>query len=448
MRIMIVIIAFFVYTALFKKAAGTLSLLKLNMISFSYYLSLIFCFIGASLIYCGFRDHYLAIKVTDETADKTYYILLWTLIMFPLSICIFNRLFGISNVEKSYNSMLKQNISGMLNSDLVWLIVIVLSGLCILSMIYVFKHIGFFTLTEFFNADSDTLARNRIKVTREFSGNTYIRNIVMLGLTPVLSYFAYIYMRLTNQFKWKVLFGVLLICSIIVKTYNFEKSPVVYYFFYFYVLEILLGNIKMIKYLVAVGALGIVVILGFYYMVFDYNGPLLSLSSGPGGRIFITQIATLFLHVQAFPELHPYLNGASLPTIYSKLFGLESSWIRSGRVVMEVFNPSGVANGTAGVMNSIFVGEAYANWGMVGVVIAPIFVGFLFSFVTCFFLKQKKTPLTIVTYLIIFMNYTQVLLGGFVDYLYSSVLLFMLFLVLGVSICKNRGKIKLMVSTR
>ena len=44
MRLLIVAVVFALFTYLFYKAAGTLSPKKLNMISFSYYLILIFAF--------------------------------------------------------------------------------------------------------------------------------------------------------------------------------------------------------------------------------------------------------------------------------------------------------------------------------------------------------------------------------------------------------------------
>ena len=39
----------------------------------------------------------------------------------------------------------------------------------------------------------------------------------------------------------------------------------------------------------------------FYYLLFGYNDTFLSLSHGPISRILITQVATLFLHFDAFP---------------------------------------------------------------------------------------------------------------------------------------------------
>lgn len=446
MKLLIVIITLLLYTFLFKKAAGTLNLLNLNLISFAYYLILVFFFIGASFVYLGFRNHYLIAKVTEEAViNKTYYILAYNIVMFPLSIYVFNKLMGINNIKILYKQKNSIAMVNEKNTDIVWISIVVLGIVGVIAMVYVFKCIGYFPLERLLSASGSELSVNRIEITREFNGNIYIRNIFMLTITPMLSYIAYLYMRITRQRKWQFLFIVLFLYSVIAKTYNYEKSAVIWYLFYYYILEILLGNKKVMTWLVGVGIAGSLIILWLYYGVFDYEGSLFTLSSGPVSRLLISQVATLFLHIQAFPLLSPYLEGASLSRLWGEILGLSSSGIRSGRVVMELFNQTAVENGTAGVMNTFFAGEAYANWGILGVLLAPIYVGFLYSLITCYFLKQKKTPLVIGIYLIVFINFSQALLGGFVDYLYPLPIAIMAAFIFGISILKNRGKIKLMV---
>lgn len=441
MRITLVLIVFMLYTLLFRKAAGTLNLKQLNMISYAYYLTLVFCFIGGSLIFCGFREHYLVEKLTQRDIDKAYIILSYVLIVFPLTICFFNKLMGIQNMKKSYRSVLASDVKIKNCGDKVWLLVFLLSIICLCAMIYTFSKIGYFTLFAMFKFDQEYLAKARIEITHNFSGNYYIRNIIMLSLTPLLSYIAYFYMRITQKNKWKMLFVFLFILSIIAKTYNFEKSPLAFYIFYFYFIEVLLDRVRNMKFFFLLIITGLLSILFFYSVISGYSGPLVSLTNGPVARTLITQVATFFLHIQAFPNMEPFLEGASLPTLLAVLFDLDQSWIRSGRVVMELYNPAGIAAGTAGVMNSLFVAEAYANWGMLGVALSPVYLGFLFSLANVMLLKCPKTPLVLMVYLVITIHFSQALLGGFVDFLYSANLLVLIGTVLGVELWCRRGKI-------
>ena len=110
---------------------------------------------------------------------------------------------------------------------------------------------------------------------------------------------------------------------------------------------------------------------------------------------------------------------------------------------MEIYNPRGVAAGEAGVMNAMFIGEAYANWGWLGVVIAPFVVAIPLAFAFALLLRQPKTPLSIVLYLALFAAATNSLQGGFVDYIYN--INFVIFIILAVIIVSlvHRGRIRI-----
>lgn len=87
---------------------------------------------------------------------------------------------------------------------------------------------------------------------------------------------------------------------------------------------------------------------------------------------------------------------------------------------METFNPKAVAEGTAGVMNTIFIGEAYANFGTFGIIIAPILFGVIMASVSNILLKVKKRPETVLLYLWISNLFTGQVEGGFIDIFYNA----------------------------
>ena len=65
-RTIIALLVLALSSFLFKKAAGSLKLTELNMISTIYYYLLMFSLLGGSLIFIGFRDHYLIQRVAHE----------------------------------------------------------------------------------------------------------------------------------------------------------------------------------------------------------------------------------------------------------------------------------------------------------------------------------------------------------------------------------------------
>lgn len=426
--------------AFFKLAAGSLSLKKLNIVSFCFYSILVFDFIGAFLVLIGFRDHYLIARINDDAVViKTCLMLAYTMIYLPLSIAGFNYLFLGNGITKKQNAFVEEKIEITRDQTPIFLVV-VLAVTCTAATVYVFRSIGYVPLIESLKGTSNSGVM-RQEASRLFTGNVYVRNLIMLTLTPLVSYLAYIYWRVakTDKVLWGILFAYLFFLTLLIKTYDLEKSPALYYLFYFYIIEILLNNKKITKILLWVILVIFFLIVIMYYFVFDYSGRLFTVSSGPGGRIFMTQVATLFLHVKAFPAMTPYLKGASLPSVLATVFGIDKSWVRSGRIVMEIFNPAAVEAGVAGVMNTLFIGEAYANWGVPGVLLAPLFVAFSLSLSLAILLRFRKSPVSLTLYIALFNTFTGALQGGFVDFLYNFTAIFVIIAFLALAFLVNRG---------
>lgn len=440
-KIIFSILLIFIITKLFKRAAGSLSPIKLNTFSLSYYTIFVYCVIGSIIIFLGFRNHYLIEKVSEESINITNIALFYTFLALPISLIVSNYFFGIKNYEKFYVDYLNKKV--IINSRTekkAYILVYILSILGIFSFLYMFYKIGYIPLFRamFGNIDKNLV---KIQVSRNFSGNEYIKNLLVLNMIPTLSHVSYIYYRTTLKNRWKFLFIILFIFSIFSKTYNLEKSPIIIYLFQFFLIEILIGNVKsmniLYKYIFNLSILFIII----YYFTSNYHGRFFTIQSGPLGRLLLTQIATGYLHFQAFPNYYNYLNGASFPKSISWIFGASNSGNRSGRIVMELFNPNSVADGTAGVMNSIFIAEAYANFGYLGVLISPWVVGFIISFISNFIILQNKTPLSIAAYVVIMITYTNALVGGFVDFVYNIGVIFIMLILISISIISNEGKL-------
>jgi hypothetical protein len=147
----------------------------------------------------------------------------------------------------------------------------------------------------------------------------------------------------------------MLLLSIVALTYDFSKSPIITYLIGLYLIEVALGNVKNNKWIIRIIGLSGCIILFFYVIVSKIGGSLFSIYSGPIGRILFTQIATLFLHFEAFPLKYGFLNGASFNHWMSFLFPAAEG-LRSGRVVMSIYNASGVA-AKRRVMNTNLLGK-------------------------------------------------------------------------------------------
>ena len=364
---------------LFSKASGSLAIKHLNIISFAFYNLLVFTWVGAFLIFMGFREHYLVSKIESEAVVlKTCLIIAYTMIALPTAIIVFNRLLIGKVTKENLQTYYQKPVVIQRGESLVLIGCLMIAFIGTLTTMYVFLRAGTVPLVSaLMGGDA---AHLRIEISRYFPGNVRVKNICMLFLPPMFSYLAYVYMRTSVKHKknWTIVFAYLFVLSLIAKTYDLSKAPVVYYLFYFYLLKVILNNRHLTDFLIKVAVAGGCIMFVFYYGMMGYHGKLLTFSTGPLSRTTM-QVVGMFLHVQLFPKYTPYLEGASLPTFIATLLGSSRSWIRSGRVVMEAFNPAGIAAGTAGVINSLFQAEAYANWGIPGVILAPVLVAFCLS---------------------------------------------------------------------
>ena len=423
LRLLVVIAVFLGSTWLFRVAAGSLKITKLNMISAIYYYLLVFTFIGGSLTYLGMHDHYMVKQWVEnpENIDRAYYAMAYAMIMLPLMLVAVKYFLGIFLRRREIREYARAEICVSGKRTWMFFFVLFLALVCAGATVYVFTHLGY-------NPVTALLKRQDLGVLRQAGGagggNQYVKNLLMTALTPYISYLAYMYARITKEKKWIFLFLFLGILSVLVLTYDFQKAPVIMYMIGFYLLEVGMGNILNLKWFRRLGIAAVALIIG-YYLYSGLADHLASVYKGPVGRIVFSQYSPLILHLDVFPEKMDFLNGASFNSWMSPLFPAAES-LRSGRIVMELTNPDKVREGIAGVMNTLFIGEAWANFGTLGIIIAPIVFGLIIGLAATLIPAVKKTPVSILLYAQLTLTFMTFVEGGFVDIFYSAATIFLL----------------------
>lgn len=418
LRWILVLSIFVLSTFLFHLAAGSLSLKRLNLISYAYYSFLGFTLLGASLAFLGFREHYLFVKITEEWVYRKGYILIaLTAILLPLMMLLAQKVLNFWKKAPHFNDYVHQPLQDVRMHENGYWILVGLLLLCIAVMAAFYVNVGQIPLQGWLLGGDP---KERQILTKVAYIHPYLKNFLMLLLPMYFSFYAYFMMRTTKTWRWRVLFFAYFIYVVLAKMYNYEKYPVLEYLILFLIAEVLLGNVKSLKGPLLLGVVVVGLIALMYTVIFQYEGRLFNIYAGPLGRILFSQIAALFFSVKFFPRKVPYLRGASLPTALAVLVGAPGAWRRSARVIMELVNPVGVKAGTAGVMNSLFVSESYVNWGMWGAIFGILYVGVLFGLAQGIFLRLKKTPLSLVFYIALIQAMIPPLNAGFVDYLYNT----------------------------
>ncbi len=431
---------------------------RLNMISYIFYLQLfLLSFIGAVIVVNNLDDHYLITRLSsDSSRFYGWASVMYTMIAMPLGMLMASVFLKQLNTKKLFDTYsFKKTETIVSNKDsYLKLPLIMLSFISVLAVVYTFYTIRTIPLFGVFTGKTaEMLARMRIEASREFGGNVIFRNIFAIALTPILSYISYAYYKASRSKGDLLWFGVMFFASVMISTYSLAKSPIVSYLLGFLLLNILINGKISYKFLISVGTVILLILIWSYIFIMGADvsaipGLFLKINQGITGRLLLSQSAGTFFSFDIFPDKHPHLGISSFSNLISNVFSIDKS-DRSARIIMSILNPTAVEEGTAGVINSLFVGEAWANFGLLGVVFAPLWVGFVIQWSYIILLKLKKNPIFLS--LMVYLTLRWPVTGGFNDFVYNAGIAMMLMIFIAI-ICfavmtriVNTGKNVIMV---
>lgn len=418
---------------LYIKASGTLSPVKVSPISLTFYFLLVFSVIGTTLVAMGNEYHHMMRYMRHgDIKMLAWFIVMILFITFPAIQVLLNKITKYK--PEYYHQYTQKELVISKNKDAEFIAVLLAAIICIGAVIYTFAVIGIADnplLNAVRGADADQLAFLRNKVSNNFPGNEYIRNIFAAGLTPIISYMAYILMRKTKEKRFIILFAVLFIASNLIAIYDLEKAPIIIYWATFVILSLLYGDKLKWRYLIALGILAVAAIIVMYVVIAGSSLDKIFSFAGPINRIILTTPIAFILHMEVFTYRSLLLNGASVPSWVGRIFFGNDELLRSGRAVMEVVNFDGIRNGTAGVYNGLFLGEAFANFGMIGILVAMIHVPIMFFIMNFVFVKLKKTPITVALFAYFTISFLFTLHGGYTDFIWNT--MWVLVIIVGIA---------------
>ena len=410
------ILVFVVSAFLFSRAAGSLSPVKPNPISYIFYYNILLqTFIGTNLIFLGIDQHYAMVGIEDQIRFKGWLAVCYLMVALPSGMLIAKWLLSSRvRVRFSLNRYAESGVKPLDPSTKIALILF--SFISFFSVIYNFYSLGYYPFLPLFFENSSELLVLRGEATREFSGNVYIRNFFALMLAPILSYIWVVsYVKSKDRVDFVMMF-VSLLFSISILYYNFAKGPLLWYFVGFTFLAFYVKGRLDVRILGFVGVLVGAGVLAFYlnsgnslYTIFGkyYSGPI--------GRVILSQVSGLYWMFEIFPGKHDFIGFQSISHLLANIF--EYDYVdRAARIAMAEFNPGGVKAGEAGVMSTVFLGEAWANFGLIGIILSPLWVGFLVYSVYWFFLSFEKNAVTIGFFVAFSISGVS---GGFNHYIYN-----------------------------
>jgi len=421
---LVTIIGIIISLELVKIASGEKKISNLNMISLGYFYALFPNSFGSLLILIGLASkHYTAKNLTDTNLNLLVWILcLISPIILLFIMSIIGEVFKVKRLNKKFRNA---QISPPKSKSMFYAILLVFTGIALLSSFYVFKILNGIPLLKLFYLSPHEIEVSRYLAKFEFHGNPYIKNLTGTSLSVILSYICFVYLKSVRKSPFIILIWLInSVIAIFLLTYDYEKLPIITYFFGYALLYIFSYKVISKKFLITVFSILLLLAFALSFLAFHYKSVAYAFSiNGPFGRYFIGQIVPLYYHIIYFPRVHPFLKGTYYPKFIALLFHHET--IRSSKIVMNIFS----SNKYAGYMNTFFIAEAYANWGWAGIFLSYFIVGFVYEIIYIFFLKLPKNPITLSLFAYNSIEFAISINGGFYDFVYNPGFFFSLVLL-------------------
>jgi len=222
---------------------------------------------------------------------------------------------------------------------------------------------------------------------------TWLRVLIL----PYLSLIAFLYWQNTHKTFWRWLFFISLIIALFYASLSLAKMPVAW------VVLLLAAS----YYVARQGNISIKMVILFILLIFifpvfvafivmpwsEITAGYSLIITGIFRRVFWVPAWVLYHYFEVFPEDVGFLYGRSMG-----LFNLfqHESFFPVANFVYHYMNPEkALAHGLA---NAPFIGNLYADFGLIGVIGGSFFIGMLSEFLHNYLTKKSKEPFYVATY--------------------------------------------------
>ena len=455
--ILIISILTLIYSSfLFSRASGTLSFREFNMCSYIFFLMLVWTFFGSIMIAYDFG------VIEDRMPfDNEYRIMGWGSIMYamigiPLGMILIAKFFKISSMKSfllAYKqSTWKSSLLGISYKDLKTTLYLV-SGLSLIVNIGLILSSWdslplinlFFKNTSFVDA---YVMRNNFRLIS--FGNPLLNSLLVTisSMTLFSTYTFFLYYKIDKRFFDLIWFIILFITSIALLTIDLNKGRSLFFLIGFLFLISFLNNKIKWKTFIVISFSGLILIgLTYVFFMGAYSqtiNPLELISYAFAAiktRVLVTQISGLYYCFDIFPERLPFIGFSSTGRFIHEIFNLNFS--PDYGLLVRYLTVKGAGISGSGQYTTMFLGEAWSNFGFIGLIFSPLLVGIVIQLINLFILQSPKTPIAIAIYTQLAINFP--ILSGFRSFYYpvwllEYSLLFALIIIIGKAV-SNKSKI-------
>ena len=419
-----------------------LSVFRFTIPSFVFIAFLVYQYIGLPILYFMLND-YRAEFVTDQ--ELIWQVFIFTSITITLMLVgfIFAKIkFGplslmMNDFQNNNNKKRFAAIFRIRKLNLGIFVFGLISASVLVLYLSKIGHIALFTVLGFDKSVSSGFARSAMG--NDFAGKYHWYKVFMNDTLVFLNLVAFANYLKTKNYRDFSLFLALFLLACFVMTMAIEKGPIMWFLISLFLVFIVLrkDGAFTIKSIVNL-SLFLVVIIALMYVYFMGSDSFLKAIGHALGRLFTGQIQPAYHYLEYFKE-HDFLMGRTFPNPRG-IFPFES--IRLTVDIMNWVHPELVEKGVVGSMPTVFWGEMYANFGVIGVFLPPFFIGFILYLVNVILMRLISSPLTVGLFVWIAVHLKDIAGTSLSQYLLDHYLFIVVSVFLTLYAFTNNSKIR------
>lgn len=419
----ILLLSLSVSFVLLRLASGSASIRYINGINYVFYRQIIIgALLGSYLISLSLEyDRWYALDWSGDVRFYGFLLVNYSMIMVLLVYLLLKLFF----LQAGSNTLVLGVRPTRFNFNIIQNILFIFS---VYGFLYLFLYSPSWPLLDVIRGDYERGLIGRIAFRNDFEGSSYIKNIVAFGSSSLYFYVSLAAFLISKTGLRHLASSFLLV--FLIYTFSSQKGAI---------LNVAIGALIVVCILRGKIPRGIFFLLAFLgcfsiYLLFSFvkGIPLVRLFESQliVGRLFLGNIEGFFNSLELFP--HVITDDTQLVGVPSfiqeALFGVVQK--PSKLLLMEYFDYQGVLEGTSGFITAYYLAEAWANYGLFGMMLAPVVVAVNFFLVDWALMKFGKNPLTVSLYAVMYLQFQ--LHGEFIGFLYFKYFAYVLVLCVPV----------------
>ncbi|MDR9498525.1 MAG: oligosaccharide repeat unit polymerase [Hydrogenovibrio sp.] len=409
------------------------SVLRVGLPQFVVISLFFFAFLGTLPLYFGWDEYRVSMGVTNKLL--VFQVMLYS--GFTMVSVVVGSVFAKTVLNRP--AILNKFEAVQIPRKETWLLVLLVGFVLVVLYAYLNKIPKIALLVALFESLPESKVA-RSMMGNDFTGKYHWYSLVIHDLANILTFSFFALYLLVRKKIYFLLFLFAFSISSFTALMATEKGPFAWLLIGLFIVYVLVKSngrypIKKLVVFIAILLAFLVLSYIFFMGISDLGKAFLSVFS----RAFAGSIQPAYHYLEFFPEHEDFLMGASFPNPGGILPHQPYALTQE---VMNWVNPSGIEKGIVGSMPAVFWGEAYANYGLVGVFVVPFVIGFLLYLVDLIVSRLVDTPFKIGFYVWFLIHYKSLSSTGFTGYLidfYLIVLVLVFVLVISVA---NKLKIR------